>query len=200
MRTLALPAVVVMILAPALPACAGQPKRPAATSPDAPTRVLAGPVASGPQGGYEAGRLTAPDQAVAGPFVLSYLAPGAELQLVSVASGAAVLGAVVGPLSQPFHVPAGASLRLPTPGDVVYAGYRPMPITRPLDAWVGQQILLGVAGAQPEPWLLRGIGGDHLTIERSRTYRVLPIRRISEIVWTDLTGIDPTPRVVLAPE
>jgi hypothetical protein len=28
----------------------------------------------------------------------------------------------------------------------------------------------------------------------------VPVRRIAEITWTDLTGIDPTPRVVLAPE
>jgi hypothetical protein len=39
-----------------------------------------------------------------------------------------------------------------------------------------------------------------VTIERSRTYRVLAIRRISEITWTDLTGADPTPRIVLAPQ
>jgi hypothetical protein len=29
---------------------------------------------------------------------------------------------------------------------------------------------------------------------------VIPVRRVSEISWTELTGIDPTPRVVLAPE
>jgi hypothetical protein len=75
-----------------------------------------------------------------------------------------------------------------------------MPITRTLDAWLGRPILLGVGGGQPEPWTLRAIGGDHLTVERSRTYRVVPVRRIAEITWTDLTGIDPTPRVVLAPE
>ena len=48
--------------------------------------------------------------------------------------------------------------------------------------------------------MLREIAGDHVTIERSRTYRVIPVRRIAEITWTDLTGIDPTPRIVLAPE
>ena len=37
-------------------------------------------------------------------------------------------------------------------------------------------------------------------MERSRTYRVVPVRRIAEITWTELTGIDPTPRIVLARE
>jgi len=182
-----------------LAACAASHRR-APPSPDAPTRVLAGSIAAGPEGGYETGRLATPDQTLIGPFVLAYLAPGAELQVVSDAAGSNVLGAVIGPLSQPFHVPAGAFLRLPAAGDAVYAGYRPMPITKALEAWVGRQIFVGFAGSQAEPWILRGIGADHVTIERSRTYRVVPVRRISEIVWTDLTGIDPTPRVLLAPE
>lgn len=194
MRPLALAA----LLATILPGCAG-PRRTPRPSPDAPATV-SGPVAAGAEGGFETGRLATPEQTVAGPFVLSYLAPGAELQIVSLAPGAAVLGSVIGPLSQPVHVPAGVHLRLPAPGDAVYAGHRPMPITRPLEAWIGRQILVGIGGGQPEPWVLRGIGADHLTLERSRTYRVVPNRRITEIVWTDLTGIDPTPRVQLAPE
>jgi len=74
------------------------------------------------------------------------------------------------------------------------------PVTRALDAYLGRQILVSAPGAQPEPWTLREIAGDHLTLERSRTYRVIPVRRISEITWTDLAGIDPTPRLVLAPQ
>jgi hypothetical protein len=85
-------------------------------------------------------------------------------------------------------------------GDAVQAGYRPMPITRPLEAYVGRQIWIAAPGAPPEHWFLRAIGADHVTLERTRTYRVLPVRRIAEITWTDLTGIDPTPRVVLGPE
>jgi hypothetical protein len=74
------------------------------------------------------------------------------------------------------------------------------PITRSLEAYLGRQIWVAVRGGEPEQWFLREIGHDHLTIERTRTYRVLPVRRLAEITWTDLTGIDPTPRIVLAPE
>lgn len=149
---------------------------------------------------FETGRLTSPEQSVAGPFVLTYLAPGAEVEVTSTSAGGAALGRVTGPLAQPLHLVRGMAFRLPGPGDVVYAGYRPTPITRPLDAWVGRAILVGVGAAQPESWVLRAIAGDHLTLERSRSFRVVPIRRISEIAWTDLAGIDPTPRLVLAPE
>ncbi len=182
----------------ALAACAGAPAKPAAI--DAPPRTVQGALAAGAEGGFETGRLTAPDQAIAGPFVLTFLAGGAELEVVSTASGGSVLGRVAGPVAQPLHLARGTILRLPGPGDATYAGYRPMPITRPLDAYVGRQILVGLPSAQPEQWFLREIGGDHLTLERTRTYRVIPVRRIAEIVWTDLTGIDPTPRIVLAPE
>ena len=78
---------------------------------------------------------------------------------------------------------------------------KPMVMTRPLEAYVGRsiQVIAGATG-QPEPWVLRQVGTDHVILERSRTYRVVPLRRIAEIGWTDLTGIDPTPRVTLSPE
>ena len=107
---------------------------------------------------------------------------------------------MTGPLAQPLHLTRGMAFRLPAPGDAVYAGYRPAPITRALDRWVGRAIQVGVGAAQPESWVLRTIAGDHLTLERSRTFRVVPVRRVSEITWTDLAGIDPTPRLVLAAE
>jgi hypothetical protein len=182
-----------------LAACAGPPARKPAPA-DAPSRVFQGTLAASAEGGFETGRLTSTEQVVAGPFVLTYLAPGAELEVASTAPGGTVLGRVLGPLAQPLHVAAGSAVRLPGPGEAVYAGYRPMPITRPLDAYLGRQVLLGARGTPPETWTLREIGGDHLTVERSRTYRVLPVRRIAEITWTDLTGIDPTPRIVLAPD
>jgi hypothetical protein len=150
--------------------------------------------------GFETGRLTSPEQSVAGPIVLTYLAPGAQVEVTSTAAGGAAYGRVTGPLAQPLHLPRGMAFRLPVPGDAVYAGYRPMPITRPLEAWVGRAIQVGVGAAPPESWVLRAIAGDHVTLERSRSFRVVPVRRISEIAWTDLTGIDPTPRLVLAPE
>ncbi len=97
-------------------------------------------------------------------------------------------------------VAAGAEGGIGTGGEPLDAAHRPMPITRPLEAYLGRPIWIGAAGAAPEQWLLREIGQDHVTLERTRTYRVLPVRRIAEITWTDLTGIDPTPRVVLGPE
>jgi hypothetical protein len=185
-------------------ATAGPAKPPAAANPPggpaAPGQggVQQGTLAGGAEG-FETGRLTTTDQSVPGPFVLTYLSPGGEVEVVS-ASGGAAVGRVLGPLGQPLHVARGMVVRLPTPSDVVYAGYRPLPITRPLDAWNGRAVLVGVAGGQPEPWTLREIAADHVTIERSRTFRVIPVRRIAEITWTDLTGIDPTPRIVLTPE
>jgi hypothetical protein len=188
------------VAALALAACAGGHSRPPSAAPDAPTRAPQGTLAAGAEGGFETGKLSSPEQAVRGPFVLTYLAPGAELEVASAASAGSVLGRVAGPLAQPLHVAPGTLLRLPAAGEAVYAGYRPWPITRALDAWLGRQILVSIPGAPPEPWFLREIGGDHVTIERSRTYRVIPVRRIAEITWTDLTGIDPTPRIVLAPQ
>jgi hypothetical protein len=187
-----------LLAAAALAASASAPAKPPDATP-AP-RAVATPPASAAEGGFETGRLTGAEQKVAGPFVLTWLSPGAELEVVSGAPGGDVLGRVTGPLAGPFHVAAGASLRLAAAGEAVYSGYRPLPMTRALDAWVGRAVLVGVGDGPPERWTLRAIGGDHLTVERSRTYRVLPVRRIAEITWTELTGIDPTPRVVLSRE
>lgn len=186
-------------LALALAACATAVPPVAAAQTAAQPGAQPGALAGGAEG-FETGRLTTTEQRVVGPFVLTYLSPGAEVEVVSTGVGGAVVGRVRGPLPQPLHVARGMLLRLPTPGDAVYAGYRPMPITRALDAWIGRAILLGLGAEKPEPWVLREIAADHVTFERSRTYRVIPVRRIAEITWTDLTGIDPTPRVVLAPE
>jgi hypothetical protein len=167
--------------------------------PAQPPRAPATPPASGTEGAFETGRLTGSDQKVSGPFVLTWLSPGAELEVFS-AQGGETLGRVTGPLAGPFHVAAGAGLRLAAAGEAVYSGRRPLPMTRALDAWIGRAVLVGVGDGPPERWTLRAVGGDHLTVERSRTYRVLPVRRVSEITWTELTGIDPTPRVVLSRE
>ncbi len=187
-------------LALALATCAASalPGRAAAQAPASPGEQQ-GALAGGAEG-FETGRLTTTEQRVTGPFVLTYLSPGAEIEVAATSAGGAAVGRVRGPLAQPLHVARGMLVRLPTPGDAVYAGYRPMPVTRALDAWVGRPILVGLRGAQPEPWVLREIAADHVTIERSRTFRVIPVRRLAEITWTELTGIDPTPRVVLAPE
>ncbi len=175
------------------------------SAPQAATRSAFQPGAgAGGTEGFETGRLTSPEQSVAGPFVLTYLAPGAEIEVTSVAAAGPGLGRIQGPLPQPLQVARGMVFRLPGPGEAVYAGYRPMPITRAVEAWIGRGILVSAAGAPPsappESWVLREIAADHVTLERSRTYRVVPIRRIAEITWTELTGIDPTPRLVLAPE
>jgi hypothetical protein len=87
-----------------------------------------------------------------------------------------------------------------SPAGALEAG-RPMLLTRPLEAYLGRtiQVAAGTAG-RPEPWTLRQVGTDHVILERSRSYRVVPLRRISEVGWTDLTGIDPTPRLTLTAE
>jgi hypothetical protein len=175
------------------------PGRPA-PPPAGASRMFQGSVAAGAEGGFETGRLTSTDEALRGPFVVTFLSAGAEVQLSRTGAGEQVIGNVSGPLAEPIHLAGNVSLRLAGPGEAVYAGYRPMPITRAIEGWLGRQIWLGTPGGQPEQWLLREIGQDHLTVERARTYRVLPVRRIAEITWTDLTGMDPTPRVVLAPE
>ncbi len=189
--------------ATALAACAAARPPEQLSAPQAATRGAFQPgTGAGGTEGFETGRLTSPEQSVAGPFVLTYLAPGAEIEVTSSTAGGG-LGRVQGPLPQPLQVARGMVFRLPAPGDAVYAGYRPMPITRAVEAWVGRGVLVSVAGAAPsapETWVLREIAADHVTLERSRTYRVIPIRRIAEITWTDLAGIDPTPRLVLAPE
>ncbi len=189
------PALAALPLALAAALASAGPGRAAAQQPG----VQQGALAGGAEG-FETGRLTTTEQRVAGPFVLTYLSPGAEVEVASTSAAGAVVGRVRGPLAQPLHVARGMLVRLPTPGDAVYAGYRPMPITRALDSWIGRSVLVGVAAAQAEAWTLREIAADHVTIERSRTYRAIPVRRIAEIGWTDLTGIDPTPRVLLAPQ
>jgi hypothetical protein len=189
-----------------LAACAGLPAKapPSETSP----RGGQGSLASAAEGGFENGRLSSPEQSVAGPFVLTYLSPGSELEVATAGPGGGVLGRLAGPLAQPFHVAPGTVLRLPAPGEAVYAGQRPMPITRALEGWLGRKILVAYVGLQAatpgarsgsEEWSLRGLAGDHLTLERSRTYLVVPLRRVAEITWTDLTGADPRPLLVLAP-
>jgi len=176
---------------------------PAAVRPpgDQATRLLQGRVAAGAEGAFENGRLTSTDEALRGPFVVTFLSSGAEVQLVRTAGASAeVLGTVTGPLTEPVQLASNVALKLVLPGEVLYAGYRPMPITRSLEGYLGRQIWVGPRAGAPEQWFLREIGQDHLTVERTRTYRVLPVRRIAEITWTDLTGIDPTPRIVLSPE
>lgn len=121
------------------------------------------------------------------------------MRRLAAAFAAATFAACVGgqprpdpaPLEAPPAAAAGVETARPSPPE-------PKPITRALEAWLGRQIHVSTPGAPPEKWFLREIGGDHVTIERSRTYRVIPVRRIAEITWTDLSGIDPTPRIVLA--
>jgi hypothetical protein len=110
---------------------------------------------------------------------------------VALLAAALALACAVPPARPPTEAAAQAAAA-PAPGPGEGA-----PLTRALEAYVGRQILVGAAGAPAEPWILRGIAEDHLTLERSRTYRVVPLRRVAEITWTDLTGIDPAPRVVL---
>jgi hypothetical protein len=75
-----------------------------------------------------------------------------------------------------------------------------MAMTRALEAYVGRSVQVAQGAGAAEPWLLRQIGSDHVILERNRTYRVVPLRRIAEISWTDLSGMDPTPRLHLAAE
>lgn len=159
--------------------------------------VLRGPAASTAEGALETGRLASQEQMVSGPFVLTYV--GDALEVVAAGSGQ-VLGLVSPPLSGCFHLAPGTFLRLRGAGQVLYSGIRPMPATRALESYLGRAIWISAGRAQPEQWTLREIGPDHLTVERSRSYRLIALRRIAEIAWTDLTGADPTPRVVLSPE
>jgi hypothetical protein len=106
-------------------------------------------------------------------------------------AAALALACAVPPARPPAEAAAQA-VAAPAPGPGEGA-----PLTRALEPYVGRQILVGATGAAAEPWILRGIAEDHLTLERSRTYRLVPLRRVAEITWTDLTGIDPAPRVVL---
>jgi len=163
--------------------------------------VLQGGVAAGAAGAYEAGRLTRDTPPVTGPFVLTFLAAGEEVEVVPADGKAPAIGTLTGPLGGPFHLPAGARLMVrAAEASALYSGYRPLSATRALEAWVGRSIQVATGAGAPEPWLLRQIGSDHLVLERSRTFRVIPLRRLAEIGWTDLSGVDPTPRVTLSPE
>lgn len=180
-------------------ACATAPKPPGAgTRPAAPP--AAGAALS--RAGYEAGVL-APEpegRPVAGPIVVTWLAEG-TLAALARPGEPQPLGVVVGPLATPLHVPTGLELRgTGTPG--AWTGYRPQAagLVRPLEPWVGKQVRVALGGQPAEPWWLRELGADHLLLERSRTYRAVPLRRIAEITWTELSGIDPTPLLVVAPE
>lgn len=197
----ALVARVALVACAALAGCAAPAAgRPRAGAGEA--LAFQGPASVAPTGALETGRLSRERPSVAGPFVLTFLGAGDEVEVVLAEGRAPAIGTVVGPLATPLQVPAGARLVAKSPDTgALYSGYRPLVMTRSLEAYVGRtvQVAAGAAG-QPEPWLLRQVGADHLILERSRSYRVVPLRRVSEISWTDLTGIDPTPRVTLAPE
>jgi hypothetical protein len=177
-------------------ACVSAP-RPAAETRPAP--APAGPASALARSGYEAGQLSPSGPAAAGPLVVTWLADGTPAALARPGE-AQPLAVVVGPLATPLHVPAGLELRgTGAPG--AWTGYRPQgaALARPLEGWIGKQVRVA-QGGPPELWWLREIGADHVLLERSRTYRIVPLRRVSEISWTELTGIDRTPVLVLAPE
>jgi len=186
-------------LALALTACAGPASSKRPTTGD--SVIFQGTVAAGPQGAYESGRLSRESPAIAGPFVLTALGMGDELEIRPADGKGAAIGTLTGPLATPFQVPAGVALALrPDAASALYSGYRPMAMTRALEAYVGRSVQVAQGAAAAEPWLLRQIGADHVILERNRTYRVVPLRRIAEISWTDLSGMDPTPRLHLAAE
>ena len=196
---------VLIALAAAFGACAGpatSSKRPTSGDPVVfQGTVFQGTVAAGPQGAYESGRLSRESPAIAGPFVLTALGAGDELEIRPADAKGGAIGTLVGPLATPFQVPAGVVLALGADAaGALYSGYRPMAMTRALEAYVGRSVQVSTGGAGAEAWLLRQIGSDHLILERNRTYRLVPLRRIAEISWTDLSGVDPTPRLSLALE
>jgi len=183
----------------ALTACAGPASSKRPTTGD--SVIFQGTVAAGPQGAFESGRLSRESPAIAGPFVLTALGMGDELEIRPADGKGAAIGTLTGPLATPFQVPAGVALALrPDAASALYSGYRPMAMTRALEAYVGRSVQVAQGAGAAEPWLLRQIGSDHVILERNRTYRVVPLRRIAEISWTDLSGMDPTPRLHLAAE
>jgi hypothetical protein len=188
------------LLAALAAGCAG-PATPGRRPTTGDPGIFQGTVAAGPQGAYESGRLSRESPAIAGPFVLTALGPGDELEIRPADGKGAAIGTLSGPLTTPWQVPAGVALALrPDAAGALYSGFRPMAMTRALEAYVGRSVQVAQGGAAPEPWLLRQIGADHLILERNRTYRVVPLRRVAEISWTDLAGVDPTPRLHIASE
>lgn len=195
-----MPRVTLLVLAlavAALTACvAPAASRPHGTAGEA--LVFQGNASASPAGALETGRLSRDRPVIAGPFVLTYLGAGDEVEILPADGKATPIGTVTGPLMTPLQIPAGAKLVLRTQeAGALYSGYRPMVMTRPLEAYVGRTIQVASGAGQPEPWLLRQVGTDHVILERSRSYRVVPLRRISEVGWTDLSGIDPTPKLTL---
>lgn len=189
-----------LLLAALAAGCAG-PATPGRRPSTGESVVFQGTVAAGPQGAYESGRLSRESPAIAGPFVLTALGAGDELEIRPADGKGAAIGTVGGPLTGPWQIPAGVVLALrPEAAGALYSGHRPMAMTRALEAYVGRTVQVAQGGAAPEPWLLRQIGADHVILERNRAYRVVPLRRIAEISWTDLSGVDPTPRLHLASE
>jgi len=200
MRRLAPAAALATALAALAAGCSG-PASPGRRPSTGESAIFQGTVAAGPQGAYESGRLSRESPSIAGPFVLTALGVGDELEIRPADGKGAAIGTVGGPLSAPYQIPAGVVLALrPDAAGALYSGYRPMAMTRALEAYVGRTVQVAQGGAAAEPWLLRQIGADHVILERNRTYRVVPLRRIAEISWTDLSGVDPTPRLHLASE
>jgi hypothetical protein len=185
------------VLAALATACAAPASAQKKSQPGEP-HVFQGSVGAGALGAFETGRL-AKDQAIAGPFVLTSLGVGDEVVIVPADGRSPAIGSVIGPIPAPFEIPAGVKLVASSlPDGALYSGYRPMPITRALEAYLNRTVQLQAPGGQPEPWTLRQIGSDHVIVERNRTYRALPLRRLAEITWTDLSGIDPTPKLVIS--
>jgi hypothetical protein len=67
-----------------------------------------------------------------------------------------------------------------------------------LEAWVGRQVIVDDGSDQSGAWTLRQVAPDHLILERNRTFRALAAARVQELTWTELSGIDPTPRIKVA--
>jgi hypothetical protein len=190
-------AAAVLLLTAACATTPAVPKRP----PAGEAAIFVGATAAGFQGSFETGRISKENPAIVGPFVLTALGPGDEVEIRPVDGKGPSIGTILGPLSTPFEIPANVKLVLAqgTPS-ALYSGTRPMSITRALEAYLNRNILVALPGAPAEAWMLRQLGSDHFIIERNRTYRALPVRRIGEVTWTDLSGIDPTPKVVISGE
>jgi hypothetical protein len=187
------PLTAALALALAVPAGGAEPAR---TRPEAP--VVRGPAPA--TGLMEAGRLLAAGAPLEGPFVLSWLEAGATLELRRGDDPRTPpLGVVTGPLATPFLLPAGAHLTLAAGASGARdSGSRPSPLLKVLEGWVGRAVLVGAGSAEPQAWTLRQVGPEHLLLERNRTFRAVAAGRVVEVGWTELSGIDPTPRLLLA--